>query len=160
MMSQPLSRRELLKLLAAATGATVLSSVPNKWITPIVEIGALPAHAQGSATGTVSGFIYEDCSSDKPSHVTLAPKNGVCSPPATGSPIVGAKIQVMGSPGINSTTGSDGHFMLSNVPAGNPCFQLTLPAAPAMKSPSVSLCINLPAGGSICVNILVCVNPV
>jgi hypothetical protein len=47
-MSQPkLSRRDLLKVLAAAAGTAALSSVPNKWKTPVVEVGMLPAHAQG-----------------------------------------------------------------------------------------------------------------
>jgi hypothetical protein len=57
-MSQPINRRELLKILAAATGATFLSSVPNKWKTPLVEVGALPAHAQGSQLpGTIEGTV-------------------------------------------------------------------------------------------------------
>jgi hypothetical protein len=45
-----LSRRDALKTLAAATGAVALTSLPNKWATPVVEVGALPAHAQGSFT--------------------------------------------------------------------------------------------------------------
>jgi hypothetical protein len=46
--TEGLSRRDALKALAAVTGAAVLASVPVKWETPLVEIGALPAHAQGS----------------------------------------------------------------------------------------------------------------
>jgi len=49
-----LSRREALKAVAAVTGVAVLSSVRNEWETPLVQVGALPAHAQGSrqrATG-------------------------------------------------------------------------------------------------------------
>ena len=48
-MSQPqITRRQLLKVLLAATGAAALLTLPNKWKTPVVEVGALPAHAQGS----------------------------------------------------------------------------------------------------------------
>jgi len=43
-----LSRRDALKTLAAATGAVALTSLPGKWDTPVVEVGALPAHAQSS----------------------------------------------------------------------------------------------------------------
>ncbi len=59
-MSQELfTRRDLLKMLAASAGATALSTVPNKWVTPIVEIGALPAHAQGSLPrpGVIRGVV-------------------------------------------------------------------------------------------------------
>lgn len=49
-----ISRRELLKALAAASGAVVAASVlPSKWVSPVVDAGVLPAHAQGSvATAT------------------------------------------------------------------------------------------------------------
>jgi hypothetical protein len=45
---QTLSRRDALKTLAAATGATALSALPSQWETPLVEMGALPAFAQVS----------------------------------------------------------------------------------------------------------------
>ncbi len=45
-----LSRRDALKTLAAVTGAVALTSLPGKWAKPVVEVGALPAHAQGSFT--------------------------------------------------------------------------------------------------------------
>ncbi len=51
-----LSRRDALKTLAALSGAVALSSLPNKWNTPLVEVGALPAHAQctpSPSTGAV-----------------------------------------------------------------------------------------------------------
>ncbi len=53
MPQSPLSRRQLLKLLAAAAGTAILLSVPTKWKTPVVEVGMLPAHAQTSGGGTV-----------------------------------------------------------------------------------------------------------
>ncbi len=43
-----LSRRDALKTIAAATGATALATLPGKWETPIIEGGMLPAHAQAS----------------------------------------------------------------------------------------------------------------
>ncbi len=52
--SNGLTRRDALKALAVATGAAVLSFVPNKWSTPVVDVGMLPVHAQGlSGRGTI-----------------------------------------------------------------------------------------------------------
>jgi hypothetical protein len=42
------SRRQALKALVAASGATALSSLPQKWEQPLVQVGALPALAQTS----------------------------------------------------------------------------------------------------------------
>ncbi|MCP4539158.1 MAG: twin-arginine translocation signal domain-containing protein [Chloroflexi bacterium] len=46
---QTISRRKLLKVLAA-TGGTVAATMllPSKWAKPIVEVGVLPVHAQGT----------------------------------------------------------------------------------------------------------------
>jgi hypothetical protein len=45
----PVSRRELLKALAASGIAlTAVASLPARWVKPFVEAGLLPAHAQGS----------------------------------------------------------------------------------------------------------------
>jgi hypothetical protein len=44
-----MGRRQLLKLLAATSGAAAASgSLPDRWLKPVVEVGVLPAHAQGS----------------------------------------------------------------------------------------------------------------
>lgn len=43
-----ISRRDAMKVLAAAAGATALANLPRKWDTPDLEIGVLPAHAQTS----------------------------------------------------------------------------------------------------------------
>ena len=48
-----LTRREALKTLAAITGAVSLASLPNNWESPLVEVGALPAHAQSSTTAAI-----------------------------------------------------------------------------------------------------------
>ncbi|HSR31410.1 MAG TPA: twin-arginine translocation signal domain-containing protein, partial [Anaerolineae bacterium] len=53
-MTQPtnkqLSRRDALKLLGAAAGASVLANLPSKWSTPQSVAGVLPAHADTSCT--------------------------------------------------------------------------------------------------------------
>jgi hypothetical protein len=43
-----LTRRDALKTLAAVTGAVTLAGLPGQWETPLVQVGALPAHAQCS----------------------------------------------------------------------------------------------------------------
>ncbi|MCB9076263.1 MAG: VWA domain-containing protein [Anaerolineaceae bacterium] len=44
-----LNRREALKSLAVLSGAATLASLPGEWVTPVIEIGVLPAHAQISS---------------------------------------------------------------------------------------------------------------
>lgn len=48
--SRKLSRRDAIKVLGAAAGASVLATLPTKWTKPELIAGALPAHAQTSAT--------------------------------------------------------------------------------------------------------------
>jgi len=51
------SRRKLLKALAATSGAVVASQIlPGQWMKPVIESGVLPAHAQGSPTRTPTPF--------------------------------------------------------------------------------------------------------
>lgn len=50
-----ISRRDALKILTAATGATALANLPAKWSKPGVEVGVLPAHAQTSI-----GHVLQD----------------------------------------------------------------------------------------------------
>jgi hypothetical protein len=49
-----LSRRDALKLLGAAAGASVLANLPSKWSTPELTAGVLPVHAQTSVLHTLS----------------------------------------------------------------------------------------------------------
>ena len=44
-----LSRRDAIKLLGAAAGATALANLPSKWSKPELVNGVMPAHAQTSA---------------------------------------------------------------------------------------------------------------
>ena len=46
-----LSRRDALKVLGAAVGATLLANLPQKWSAPELVSGVLPAHAQTSCNG-------------------------------------------------------------------------------------------------------------
>ena len=75
MKSQPkkaLSRRDALKALAAVTGVVVLSSVKNKWETPLVQVGVLPAHAQASNFSTL---IVRNNPNSGPTTVTVLPSS-------------------------------------------------------------------------------------
>ena len=53
-----LSRRDAIKLLGAAVGATALANLPSKWSTPELVSGVMPAHAQTSlcVAITITGF--------------------------------------------------------------------------------------------------------
>lgn len=48
--SKKISRRDAIKLLGAAAGASVLANLPTKWKTPQIASGVLPAHAQTSSS--------------------------------------------------------------------------------------------------------------
>lgn len=49
-----LSRRDAIKVLGAAAGASVLATLPTKWSKPEITTGVLPAHAQTSACVTLT----------------------------------------------------------------------------------------------------------
>jgi len=46
--NKKLSRRDAIKLLGAAAGASVLANIPAKWSKPSLASGVLPVHAQTS----------------------------------------------------------------------------------------------------------------
>jgi hypothetical protein len=86
-----LSRRDALKTLAALTGAVTLASLPGEWETPIVQVGALPAHAAcsfvpGTATlelinqtgGTFEMTLRYSQTEEEACSATLAPGESVC----------------------------------------------------------------------------------
>ncbi len=52
--SKPISRRNALKIIAAATGAATLSNLPGQWLKPVLRVGVLPAHAQTSGQPTAN----------------------------------------------------------------------------------------------------------
>lgn len=55
-LRKPVSRRTMLKIIAAAGGGTAASfALPGKWVKPFVRAGVLPVHAQ---TSQAPGGIY------------------------------------------------------------------------------------------------------
>jgi hypothetical protein len=51
-----LGRRRLLQVMAATGGAAVaVALLPGEWVKPVVEVGHLPAHAQGSGPFVSNG---------------------------------------------------------------------------------------------------------
>lgn len=50
--THPVSRRDALKAVVVAAGVATLSNLPDKWQTPVIDVGVLPAHAQ------ISGLIF------------------------------------------------------------------------------------------------------
>jgi len=78
-----INRRQALKTLAAVTGAVPLASLPA-WEKPVIEVGALPAHAQNSGTnirainetgGDLSNVQLEYPNGDQSDPVDI-PENG------------------------------------------------------------------------------------
>ena len=54
-MGKMISRRNVFKLVLAATGSITASAfLPEKWIKPIVRAGVMPVHAQTSVTPTAT----------------------------------------------------------------------------------------------------------
>ena len=137
-MSIKVTRRQLIKILAAATGTAVLSSVPNKWQTPIVEVGVLPAHAQGSLTlGTITGHIFDS------TNMQGSPKN-----PKDGLPgIPGITVTIDGNPSHSGTSDSNGFYSITNLPAGT--YDLTCdPGFPYCPSPKHITGVIVTTGGT------------
>jgi hypothetical protein len=59
-LNQSLSRRQLLKALAASGGAMAVSAfLPARWLKPQVGAGVLPAHAQSTLTCVTLQFLDE-----------------------------------------------------------------------------------------------------
>lgn len=71
-----ISRRDAIKILAAAVGATTVANLPPEWSRPDLEVGALPAHAQTSIVTTLLAGPDTDtgeCHSDFTSTVAISP---------------------------------------------------------------------------------------
>jgi hypothetical protein len=75
---QGVSRRGLLKVIAAAGGtAAVASALPERWIRPLVERGATPAHAQTSGPRPVIMQLEVGPGNDPNSSPANGPAKGV-----------------------------------------------------------------------------------
>ncbi len=148
MSHSPITRRELLKALLAASGAAALSTVPNQWKTPVVEVGALPAHAQGSLRGSITANIRG------PSGGARAQVQGVSptAPPrvSLGGPAPAGPVDANGSAPSYSYT-------FTGLPAGNYTVTVTPPGAGicptlCVLTPPSPAPVSLAAGGSETVN--------
>ncbi|MDX1521995.1 MAG: hypothetical protein R3264_10240 [Anaerolineae bacterium] len=85
-MDATFDRRRLLKMLAASSGAAAVVALPRRWVTPVIEVGTLPAHAQVSpnpvgllriemtwdTNADMELHCYEQC--DSGSFIDVAPK--------------------------------------------------------------------------------------
>lgn len=83
--SKNLSRRDALKILGAAAGASVLANLPSKWKTPQVAAGVLPAHAQTSA---LYSLACEDLLLDEVEGATIITSRVQISPVASSIPML------------------------------------------------------------------------
>ncbi len=78
-----LSRRDALKILGAAAGASVLANLPSKWTKPELATGVLPAHAQTSGTHTVTAGISDPQANFCQDLISTA----TITPPTSGIPL-------------------------------------------------------------------------
>jgi hypothetical protein len=80
--AKKISRRDAIKVLAAAAGAATLANIPSKWSKPGLAVGVLPAHAATSSLHTLAveadkgpdgiNICFPD---DITSSVTISPAN-------------------------------------------------------------------------------------
>lgn len=71
-----LSRRDAIKLLGAAAGASVLVNLPSKWSTPELASGVLPAHAQTSLCYGLIIDVIENINEDLNMNFPMPDNNG------------------------------------------------------------------------------------
>jgi len=66
MMQKPVSRRDMLKILAAAgSGLAAAAFLPAKWLKPMVNAGVLPAHAAASCVAyTITAHDIQESAPD------------------------------------------------------------------------------------------------
>lgn len=71
-----LTRRETIKLLGAATSASLLASLPSKWSKPEVTGSVIPAHAQTSCPDITGQYTAYDDDDVDPSYTVTVTRNG------------------------------------------------------------------------------------
>lgn len=101
MLEKDISRRTLLKVIAAGCSVVVASSLPRDWVKPVIDAGLLPVHAQTTSGGTITGEVW-GCGSG-----SWAP-----SVNATVTLLVGSL------PYSAGTTDGDGAFVFAGIPTG------------------------------------------
>ena len=88
-----LSRREAIKLLGTATGASLLANLPSKWSRPELSGGSIPAHAQTSlcpaGQSTLSAFVQTEFN-----NAQLEIKSAAQFVNLTGNALTGATIEI------------------------------------------------------------------
>ena len=128
MTNQPqskLSRRDALKILAAATGAVALANIPGKWKKPELAAGVLPAHAQTSVLATLPTVVT---TSITPS---ISPANGTALFDGNvtadgGSPVID-KGFVWNTAGILLPTLADSHVSFGSGGLGSYSMSVSAP---------------------------------
>jgi hypothetical protein len=101
MLEKEISRRTLLKVIAAGCGVVVASSLPRKWVKPVIDAGLLPVHAQTTSGGTIIGRVM-GCAGGLPDPV----------------PVEGATVSVDTPTPMTATSDGLGMFIISGVPEG------------------------------------------
>ena len=131
---QTLNRRQALKTLAALTGAVSLAALPNNWEAPVVEVGALPAHAQNSATAAIRAVNIDEVDLE----VTLTWPNGGGSDTQTING--GQSYTWTGLPPIDvNVTGANGS-------KSSPCYLVSWICSDSVNSQDYGQICTLPAG--------------
>jgi len=110
-----ISRRDAVKILAAAVGATALANIPETWTSPDIEMGVLPAHAQ-----TSPGLYTLTAGQSDPNANFCFPLNSTASisPTATGIVLrytisLSAGVTISSPATLTGTVVTDGSGMVS-----------------------------------------------
>ncbi len=142
-----MNRRQFLKALAVATGVAALSTLPSKWKTPVVEVGALPAHAQVSSSfGRITGLVAGGLTSTKTSNPSSV---SIVIPGVSGATVTITDLS------RSTTTDSTGSYTFNNVPPGSHTLQATADCYLASAPRNTTV----PTGGTATVNFKLSVNP-
>ena len=80
---QKSSRRQVLKAIAATTGAVGMAALPEVWEKPVVDVGALPASAQVSPAPTATATNVPPAPTGTATNV---PPSATRTPTATNTP--------------------------------------------------------------------------
>jgi hypothetical protein len=137
MMQEPKSRREMLKLMLAASGGIGLAAfLPNRWLKPVVKSGVLPVHARASGdhiTLNASAGCYLDINS-----ATISPK------PASGTLVTYTASGVDNTSATVVLTPNDGSANTDS--SGYVDFSDSLGYDPTLYTPPIVFTVIITAG--------------